>query len=149
MPRRIAPFMVVFLALAGCAREASPEDEVRAVIAAAEAAAEERDASALFELVAPDYRDGRGNGEKEIRRLVRGYLITHQSIHLVTRVEEIEFPATDLARVRVTVGMLGQPAAGRSPWDLAADVYEFDLVLAREDGDWRLTRAGWRRGLAD
>jgi len=146
MLRRTA--LLLALVLTGCGRESSPEDELRAVVAEAEAAAEARDASALSGLVADDYRDVRGNGVEEIRRYVRGYLIAHQSVHLLVRIEEIELKATDLARLRATVGMVGREAEGAAAWDLAADVYEFDLTLAREAGDWKVTRADWRPALA-
>jgi hypothetical protein len=138
--------LALILALHGCGREPSPEDEVRAVVAAAGEAAEARDASALFDLIADDYRDDRGNGVEEIKRYVRGYLVAHQSIHLLTRVDEVELLAADLARVRATVGMMGREAEAEPAWDLAAEVYEFDVTLALEDGDWRVTRADWRRG---
>ena len=146
MLRRTA--LLLALVLTGCGRESSPEDELRAVVAEAEAAAEARDATALSGLVADDYRDVRGNGVDEIRRYVRGYLIAHQSVHLLVRIEEIELKATDLARLRATVGMVGREAEGAAAWDLAADVYEFDLTLAREAGDWKVTRADWRPALA-
>ena len=146
MLRRTA--LLLALVLTGCGRESSPEDELRAVVAEAEAAAEARDASALSGLVADDYRDVRGNGVDEIRRYVRGYLIAHQSVHLLVRIEEIELKATDLARLRATVGMVGREAEGAAAWDLAADVYEFDLTLAREAGYWKVTRADWRPALA-
>ncbi len=137
-------FPVFLTILVGCAEKGSPEDEVRAVIGAAEQAAEARDASALLDLVADDYRDPRGNGAEEIRRYVRGYLVAHQSIALLTRIDSIELPATDLARVQATVGMVGKEAEAAGAWDLAADLYEFDVTLAREDGEWRVTRAEWR-----
>jgi hypothetical protein len=146
---RPAPCLLLCLALAACAEESSPEDEVRAVVVAAEEAAEARDASALFELIAPDYQDARGNAAEEIRRHVRGYLVTHQSIRLLTRVDGIEILASDLARLRATVGMLGREAGAESSWDLAGDVYEFDVTLAREGGEWLVTRAEWRRALAN
>jgi len=146
MLRRTA--LLLALVLTGCGRESSPEDVLRAVVAEAAAAAEARDASALSGLVADDYRDVRGNGVEEIRRYVRGYLIAHQSVHLLVRIEEIELKATDLARLRATVGMVGREAEGAAAWDLAADVYEFDLTLAREAGDWKVTRADWRPALA-
>jgi len=140
----------VFAGLAtGCGGQDAPEDAVRAVVGAAEQAAEARDASALLDLVADDYRDARGNGAEEIRRYLRGYLVAHQSITLLTRIDSIELPATDLARVKATVGMVGKEAEAAGAWDLAADLYEFDVTLAREDGAWRVTRAQWRRGIGD
>ncbi len=115
------------------------------MVAEAEAAAEARDASGLFELLSDDYRDPRGNGTEEIKRYLRGYLVMHQAIHLLVRIDEIELQAADLARLRATVAMLGREAEAASAWDLAMEVYEFDVTLAREDGEWRVTRAEWQR----
>ena len=41
--------------------------------------------------------------------------------------------------------MLGREADSDSNWDLAGDVYRFDLRLAREDDEWRVIRAGWQQ----
>jgi ketosteroid isomerase-like protein len=147
MPRPAIVTTLLAAALAGCGPGPTPEDEIREVVAEAERAAEARDAGALRERVADDYHDGRGNGAEEIRRFIHGYLIAHQSVHLLVRIEEIELPATDLARLRATVAMVGQEADSASAWDLAADVYEFDVTLAREGGDWRVIRADWRPAL--
>jgi hypothetical protein len=129
----------------GCGEPDTPEAQVRAVVQAAKDAAEARDASGLFDLIDPGYRDPQGNGAEELRRYLRGWLIAHQSVRLLTRVESIEFPAENLARLSVTVGMVGREAGGDA-WDLAADVYDIDVTLAREGGEWRVTRAEWRRG---
>jgi len=145
---RRAILLLSVLAVASCGGDTSPEAQVRAVVAEAEAAAEARDASALLDLVADDYCDDRGNGAEEIRRYVRGYLVAHQSVHLLVRIEELELKATDLARLRATVAMVGREAESAAAWDLAADVHEFDVTLAREDGEWRVTRADWRPALA-
>ena len=101
-------------------------------------------AADLRRLVADDYRDPAGRTAGDIRGILHGYLIAHQSIRLITRIDSIEFEGTELARLRVTVGMLGRGADSDSNWDLAGDVYRFDLRLAREDGEWRVIRAGWQ-----
>ena len=126
--------------LAACGSRTTAEDEIRALIASAETAAEARDASSLKELIADDYRDGTGRGADELRRYLHGYLIAHQSISLITRVDAIELEGSEVARVKVSVGMLGR--GSEAIWDFAADIYHFDLRLAREDGKWRVTRAG-------
>lgn len=95
----------------------------------------------MRELVADDYHDGDDRDADDLRRDMQGYLIAHQSIHLITRIDVIEIKGTDVARVRLTVGVLGRDSA--STWDLAADIHRFDLRLAREGGEWRVTRAGW------
>jgi hypothetical protein len=147
MPRRAFVAAMLAASLAGCSPSPSPEDEIREVVADAERAAEARDAFALRALVADDYRDGRGQGAEDIRRYVHGYLLAHQSVHLLVKVEQIDLPATNLARLRATVAMVGREAEAASAWDLAADVYEFDVTLAREAGDWRVTKADWRPAL--
>ena len=147
MPRAAVAAFIVALGLAACGKGPSPEDEIRGVVAEAEQAAEARDAFALHALVADDYRDGRGNDAREIRRYVHGYLLAHQSVNLLVRIEDIGFPAKDLSRLRATVAMVGRDAEAAAAWDLAADVYEFDVTLAREEGDWRVIRADWQPAL--
>jgi hypothetical protein len=140
----VATMVAVTATLAGCGREESPETQVRAVIAAGEAAAEERDLAGILEHVSPAFRDERGGGPEELKQYLRGYFVLHQSVHLLTRVESVEFPYRDYARVQLKVGMLGREAAGATTLDLAADVQEIVLELALEDDEWRVVRAAWR-----
>ena len=137
--RRRSALLASAWLLAACGPATTPEAEIRALIETAETAAEARDAGTLRELIADDYRDGAGRDADEIRRYLHGYLIAHQSIHLITRIDGIEIEGSEVARVQVTVGMLGHESD--SNWDLAAEVRHFDLRLAREDDEWRVTRA--------
>ncbi len=141
MNKRIFGVVGLAIGLAGCGTPDSPEARVRAVIAAAEQAAEARDVSAVMELVSPDYADADGRQAAELSRYLRGYFIANQSIHLLTRVDSLEFPARDVAELEVTVAMVGREAEAESAWDLAADVHSFRLTLMEKDGDWRVTRA--------
>jgi hypothetical protein len=137
------------LAVAGCGDEETPDARVRAVIAAGEAAAEARDLSGILEHVAPAFRDAQGGGREELKQYLRGYLVTHPSVHLLTRIDSIEFPYRDLARVKLTVGTLGTGATEAAGFDLAADVHDVVLELQFEDDAWRVVRAAWqstRRG---
>lgn len=144
--RRLAGTLACLAALAaGCGPAGTPEDEIRALVATAEESAEARDASALKGLVADDYQDPAGRTASDIRNYLHGWLVAHQSVRLLSRVDSIELEGTGLARVAVTVGMLGREADSESAWDLAGDVWRFDLMLAREDGDWRVIRAGWQQ----
>ncbi len=107
----------------------------------AESAAEARDASELRDLVADDYDDAAGRDAADVRSLLHAWLIAHPSVNLLTRIDSIELEGTELARVRVTIGMLGREAAGESDWDLAADIERLDIRLARDGGDWRVIGA--------
>jgi hypothetical protein len=141
--------LAVMLLAGACGSRETPEARVRALIDAGEAAAEARDLSALMELVSPAYRDERGSDADELKQYLRGYLFTHQSVQLLTRVESVEFPYRDFARVRLTLGTLGRESAAATAFDVAADVNEIVLELALEDDEWRVVRAAWqsaRRG---
>jgi hypothetical protein len=147
-PAALRAGIVTLAALAtlvtGCGESQTPDAKVRAVVARGEQAAEARDLSGIMDLVAPSYRDGHGGGRDELKQYLRGYLVAHQSIHLLTKVESVEFPYRDMAKVRLTVGTLGRDAAAATAFDLAADVYDVELELALDGGEWRVTRASWR-----
>ena len=130
---------------AACSQPDSPEQQVRTTIEQMELAAEQRNVGDLMEHVSNEYRDADGHGPNEISQYVRGYLIANQSIRLLTRIDGIEFPGDDEARAKVLVGMVGREADAAGAWDLAADLYEFDVALIREDGDWKVTYAKWSR----
>lgn len=130
------------LAVAGCGKTATPEDEIRALVEAAEAAAEERDAGELRSLVADDYEDGAGRDAADVRNLLHAWLVAHPSLHLVTRIDSIELEGTELARVEVTVGVLSRESEAEAGWEFATDIHRLDVRLARgDDGEWRAIRA--------
>lgn len=135
--------------LGGCAQSGTPEAQVRAVIAAGEQAAEARDLSGLLAHVSPAFLDEHGGGQDELKQVLRGYFVIHQSIALLTRIDSVEFPYRDLARVRLTVGTLGREAAGAAAFEFATDINEIVLELQLEDDEWKVIRAAWpstRRG---
>jgi hypothetical protein len=138
-------FAVALLAgvLSACGSKSTPEQEVRKVIADAETAAEARDLSGVMDLVSERYTDMRGQDKAQIRDLMRAYFVVNQSVHLLMRIDEITFPADELADARISVGMLG--VQSQEDWRYAVDVYEFDVRLLSEDGEWRLQSAEWRR----
>lgn len=131
--------------LAACGGDDSPEQRVRELIARVELAAEARDTSEVTQWLSPAYRDAHGNSGEDVKRLLRGYFIANQSISLLTRVEELTFPNPGEARAKVLVGMVSREADAASAWELAADLNEFEIALAEEDGEWRVTWARWKR----
>jgi hypothetical protein len=135
--------MAVF---AGCSEQETPESQVRSVIERMEVACFGRDLSGILEHVSKNYRDDYGNGREELGRIVRGYFIVNQSIHLLTRIEDLTFPAEDEARVKIVVAMVGRDAAASNAWNLAAELNTFDVVLVREDDEWKVTWARRQRG---
>ena len=137
---RCPRFWVAFALLTACTDPGSPEQQVRAVLESMETAAEARDVGDLLEHISANYRDAQGQDRTEAARYARAYFLANQSVHLLTRIESLEFPAPDEARVKLQVGMAGR--AGES--GVTADLYDFDLALIREDDEWKLSYADWR-----
>jgi len=136
---------LIVAGLAGCGDSETPETQVRATIAAIEEAAEARDVGGIMEHVSNQFRDAEGRDGTELSRYVRGYFIANQSIHLLSRIESIEFPTPEEARARVVVGMVGRDAAASNAWNLAAEIHDFDVTFMLEDGEWKVTHARWGR----
>lgn len=157
--------VVVVVLVASCSKEESAEQQVRAVIAHAEERAEARDVGDLAALVSSDYSDARGFDKTALTNYLRGWFVLHPSVNLLVRIESLEFPANNLARVEITVGMLGSRRKSRlSPaetesesakapqanfadesTDLAAELETLEVELLEENGEWRVIRADRRR----
>jgi hypothetical protein len=160
---RIFFFVAVVVLVASCSKQESAEQQVRAVIAHAEERAEARDVGDLAALVSADYSDARGFDRKELTNYLRGWFVLHPSVNLLVRIESLEFPADNLARAEITVGMLGsrrksrlspaetEPGSAKAPaneeesWEMAAELETLEVELLDEDGEWRVIRADRRR----
>jgi hypothetical protein len=134
--------------VAGCG-SSDPEAEIRALLAVAEQAAEERDAGAFGDAVGAAYHDTRGNDRERLLRSIRGYFIANQRIEIVSRVDEIVLEGTDAARAVVHAGLVGQRSGAALIDGIEADLYRFELELVNDGGDWRIIGADYRRALGE
>lgn len=121
--------------LAACGAKSSNEDQVRVLLASAEEAAEARDVSDVLELVADDYSDRQAFDKNSLRDFLRGYFLLHPKLELLLDVQQVEFPAQGLARVRV--GVMTVPTDPLSLGESAT----LQLELRRYGGEWRVSRA--------
>jgi len=129
--------------LQACSGSDSPEEAVRALVASAADAAERRSAGDLLDLIHDDYRDQKGYGKKQTARLLRAYFFRHKNIHLLTRIEEIEWLGDEQAVVKLHVAMAGSVISDIDALaSLRARIYRFDLNLVRQ-GEWQVQHASW------
>ena len=130
-------------------RKDSPESRIRAALSRGETAIEAKDLATLKGLISGAYVDGSGRDRRAVLGLLRYHFLRHETIHLLTRVQEITFPEPESARTSLFVAMAGEPILGAEDLPrLQADLHRFDLALREDAGTWRVTRADWRRAAA-
>jgi hypothetical protein len=139
---------VVLLALGAClvacSEPGSPEERIRALVAGAAAAASSKDLGALTELVSAGYADPTGNRKEDVKRLLAFHVLRAGSLHAFAATREVVVPEPGRARAVVLAALARVPIHDfRDLAALDADVWRFDLSLALEGGDWRVTSARW------
>ena len=145
--------LLTMVLLASCSADrGTPEDQVRALLAAAEQAAEAKDLPALKDMIAGEYGDSQGNDREAVVAVVRYHFLRNDAVHLLTRIGDMEFTGPGRAEVSLLVAMAGEPIPTADEiGTLRADLFRFDITLAAgDDGKWRLVTASWgRAGPAD
>jgi hypothetical protein len=136
----------VSLLIQACSDSAtSPEDEIRRYIEAGVQAGEDRSVDDLSELIHSEYIDQNGYGREQLGKLLRAYFFRHKSIHLFTRIDEIELLTANEAIVRLHVAMAGTVISDVTALSgLSARIYRFELQLFKQ-GEWLLRHASWAR----
>jgi hypothetical protein len=118
-----------------------PGAEVRALLTAAEQAAEARDTGFFRDVIATAYRDSAGRDRDQVVNSVRGLFVANQKIEIVSRIDSVELQGADAARAVVHAGLIGQRAGASMLGGLDADLYRFDLELVKNGGDWQIIGA--------
>lgn len=124
--------LICLASLAACSRPGDPEQAVRAVLIAAEKAAETRDVGAAMDLVSADFRDAEGRDPAQLRQYLRGYFALNPRVELIVHEESIEFPEVNRARIALRIVQVG----GRR----SIEGERFTIELVDEGGTWRLLR---------
>jgi len=139
---------VAAVLVVGCGAK-DPEAEIRALLAAAEGAAEARDVGFFGDVLSDSYRDAHGKDREETLRMLRGFFIANQRIEIVSRVDEVVLEGADAARAVVHAGMIGQRAGAPILGGVDGDLYRFELELVNEGGEWRIIGASVDRALGE
>jgi hypothetical protein len=139
--RMVAAGILLAAVVAACGSDSqTPEARVRATLAALEEAAEAGDVGALEEHVSERYEDAYGHDRQALGAFLAFQVMRHGSRHLLVRVRDVDLRDDGRATVRLHAGLAGTGGAAA----LSADVYEVEMDLLEEDGDWRLIWAAWK-----
>ena len=146
---RIFPLLVfvAVLQIACGSKPDSPEARVRALFNKAEVAAEKKDLGTFRDLISDQYLDEFRQDKQAILGVLSFHFFRNQSIYVLTRIQGIAFPEPAQAGAIIFVATAGQPIRGTEELvALRADLFRFDITLAdKGKGDWKVTRAQWRR----
>lgn len=143
-------FILLILLLTSCSAPQGIEAEIAAVVEAAELAAEDRDMSDVMAHVHDGFTGRRAGGQgsadaADLRKMLAGYFLANQSVHVLTRIHAVEQLSVDLVRVDLAVAMARRPIDDPTALgDIRADLYRLDLALERVDGGWRVIDAEWQ-----
>lgn len=141
-------FLLSIFLLSACNEEKdTPEVQIRNMVSAMESAVQQRSLDQVKELVSSDYRDEWHSDRRAALRSLLFYFQGHQSIHLLTRISDIQLnDDASKASVTVYVGMAGQPVEkSASLIDLNADLYRFDVDLTADGDKWLVSSARWQK----
>ncbi len=130
------PLAVALLLLFACSRE---QDPAARLVSQIEEAAEDRDASAVMEHLSGSYA-GRANVESTLRRSFFGYRVIEVNVRdLQTQISGSQGWCT----FRVDFTGVPKNVGGMDQFLPRAATYRFELVLADEGGEWRVTSASY------
>jgi hypothetical protein len=141
--------LILAAALAGGCGASDPEAQIRALLAAAEEAAEARDVGFFRDRLGVGYRDAHGLDRDDALRAIHGYFIANQRIEIVSRVEEVVLEGKDAARAVVHAGMVGQRNGAALLGGVDGDLYRFELELVNDGGNWQIIGADFGRALGE
>ena len=144
-------FAVVVLSLVACSQSnQSPEEQIKAYIAAAEVAVKERNLLTIQSMIAEGYYDTQGRNQKRIVSLTAGYFFRHKNIHLLTRIKKLTFPQPDQAKLTLLAGLAGDPVGDfEHLLSLRATIHLFNFHLIRQEERWLLQSSSWRRATGE
>mgnify|MGYP001584503328 FL=1 len=131
--------------LGACSKE-TEEDKVKKVVTSVQQAAEEKKIGAVLEHISKTYRDPQGNDYNGIKGLLAFYFFRHKKVSVY--MPNIDIVVTGPTAKAVFQAILtgrgtGEAAGGILPEALGA--YNFEVLLNKEDGAWKVASAKWER----
>jgi hypothetical protein len=118
-------------------------DPIANVIHDIEKAADDRDASAIVEKLATNYADDIG-GRREAEENLKRYFLGYKSVDVsISDLQTWQSGPTAQARFVANFNGTAREIGGLDQLLPSSAKYKFDVWLAQEGGEWKITNAKW------
>ncbi len=137
--------MIPVILVCACSKD-TEEDKVKKVVTSVQQAAEEKKIGAVLDHISKSYRDPQGNDYNGIKGLLAFYFFRHQKVSVyMPNIDIVVTGPTAKAMFQaiLTGRGTGEATGGILPEALGA--YNFEVLLSKEDGAWKVTSAKWER----
>lgn len=135
--------VLLLLACAGACRPRGG-DPVRATVDDLVAAARDRDAGAVEDLLAPDFQAADGSPRAEVGGMLRRYFAAYEKLDVDVRNLEIErSEGAALVRFQADLSGKGAKVAGIEGLIPSTSSWKIEARLVPVDGKWRVAWANW------
>jgi hypothetical protein len=118
--------------------ELSDEDQIRAVIQQVATGAENADIVMCMEPFSPRYEDADGLEKRSINGILWQHFRKRGPISVWMGDVSVEVTNNE-AIATFDVGLTEGTEGSMVPWPVSADILNFELDFAREEGEWRIT----------
>ena len=149
-PRMTVPRLLALAVLAAGLACGGGGDPLQGLLDDIVEAAEDRDADAIVELLAADFRGSDGTDREGAVRLAKQYFMGYDSLDVdLSNVELNRAGPTGRARFRLKAS--GVPTNFHGLGDLVprSATYDFDVQAREVDGRWKLVGATWSEPVAE
>lgn len=121
---------------------ATPEDEIRALVARCVEAAERQDVAGLADALVDDFQGPSGASKQEVKQILRGqFLRSPEKIVVLTQDLQVKVDSAITATLQGTF-VFARAADGVA--SASASRYQIDARLEKRGDDWQLVSAQWR-----
>ena len=143
---RLLLVLLLLLPLISACTKETDEDKVKKVLTGVQQAAEEKKIAAVLDHLSKTYRDPQGNDYNAIKGLLAFYFFRHQKVSVyMPNIDIVVEGASAKALFQAILTGRGAEGGGGSILPEALGAYNFEVLLKKEDGDWKVTSAKWDR----
>lgn len=134
----------VLLVLPLSCQKKSEEYRVQKIVTFIHDAAEEKKIASILEYISASYSDPQGNDYEGVKGLLAYYFFRHQRVSVyIPGIDASVRGSTARASFQTVLTGADSSVSGVLPESLG--VYDFDISLTREEGEWKVVSATWTK----